>query len=83
MSQSHLVHHNFKTSINMSDELILVIDIGSSSVKAGYSGEDIPPYVFPSTLSKGYNSTTEVDSNAFHLTLHFVSYNFPFCFSSR
>jgi actin-related protein len=44
----------------MADELILVVDIGSSSVKAGYSGEDIPPYVFPSTLAKGYSSTTEV-----------------------
>lgn len=44
----------------MSDELILVCDIGSSSVKAGYSGEDIPPYVFPATLAKGYSSSTEV-----------------------
>ena len=45
----------------MAEESILVVDIGSSSVKAGYSGEDIPSYVFPSTSSnKGYSSTTEV-----------------------
>jgi len=36
----------------MSEESILVVDIGSSSVKAGYSGEDVPSYVFPSTLMR-------------------------------
>jgi actin-related protein len=37
----------------MMDEAILVVDIGSSSVKAGYSGEDVPSFVFPSTLARG------------------------------
>lgn len=36
----------------MSEESILVLDIGSSSVKAGFSGEDVPSYVFPSTLAR-------------------------------
>lgn len=39
----------------MSEESIFIADIGSSSVKAGYSGEDIPSYVFPSTISKSLN----------------------------
>lgn len=34
------------------DEAILVVDVGSSSVKAGYSGEDNPSYIYPSTLMK-------------------------------
>lgn len=29
-----------------------MVDIGSSSVKAGFSGEDVPSYVFPSTLAR-------------------------------
>lgn len=44
----------------MSDESILVVDIGSSSVKAGHSGEDIPSYVFPATIAKGTNQSSEV-----------------------
>jgi len=32
----------------MAEENIIVVDVGSSSVKAGFSGEDIPSYVFPS-----------------------------------
>jgi actin-related protein len=36
----------------MSDEYIFIVDIGSSSVKAGYSAEDSPSNVFPSTLIK-------------------------------
>jgi actin-related protein len=39
----------------MADEHIFVVDIGSSSVKAGYSGEDVPSYVFPSTTSSKYD----------------------------
>eukprot|EP01038_Epipyxis_sp_PR26KG_P007604 gene7604-10354_t len=34
------------------DQPVLVVDIGSSSVKAGYSGEDVPSYVFPSIANK-------------------------------
>jgi len=35
----------------MSEDSVLVVDVGSSSVKAGYCGEDIPSFVFPSTVS--------------------------------
>ena len=42
------------------DEPILVVDIGSSSVKAGYSGEDVPSYVFPSTVGKANGKGIEV-----------------------
>eukprot|EP00008_Paramoeba_atlantica_P006671 CAMPEP_0201480962 /NCGR_PEP_ID=MMETSP0151_2-20130828/5317_1 /ASSEMBLY_ACC=CAM_ASM_000257 /TAXON_ID=200890 /ORGANISM="Paramoeba atlantica, Strain 621/1 / CCAP 1560/9" /LENGTH=68 /DNA_ID=CAMNT_0047862963 /DNA_START=32 /DNA_END=235 /DNA_ORIENTATION=+ len=30
----------------------LVIDVGSSSVKAGYAGEDTPKVVFPSVIGE-------------------------------
>jgi actin len=36
----------------MADESVFIVDIGSSSVKAGFSGEDIPSYVFPSAMTK-------------------------------
>ena len=34
------------------DEPIVVVDVGSSSIKAGFSGEDSPSYIYPSTLTK-------------------------------
>lgn len=46
----------------MSDEPILVVDIGSSSVKAGFSGEDVPSYVFPSTTAKNVSKNNEVQN---------------------
>lgn len=36
----------------MNDEVVIVVDPGSSSVKAGYSGDDVPVSVFPSCSSK-------------------------------
>ena len=42
------------------DEPILVVDVGSSSVKAGFSGEDVPSYVFPATVGKATVKGMEV-----------------------
>ncbi len=44
----------------MAEDTIFVVDIGSSSVKAGYSGEDIPAFVFPSTANKHSQRNLEV-----------------------
>jgi len=43
----------------MMEEPIFIVDIGSSSVKAGYSGEDTPSYIFPSISSSDYPKYTE------------------------
>lgn len=43
----------------MAEESIFIVDIGSSSVKAGYMGEDMPSYVFPSSLTQ-YQERLEV-----------------------
>lgn len=43
----------------MSEESVLVVDVGSSSLKAGFSGEDIPSFVFPSTVSIPTNRNIE------------------------
>ncbi len=40
-------------------ESSLVVDIGSSSTKVGWSGEDIPNSVFPTVSDKGYPHHTE------------------------
>lgn len=42
------------------EEPILVVDLGSSSIKAGFSGEDTPSYIIPSVLSKNINKNLEV-----------------------
>lgn len=44
----------------MNRETVLVVDAGSSSIKAGYSGEDVPSYVFPSTVAKVGGGNTQV-----------------------
>ena len=46
----------------MNDEVVIVVDPGSSSVKAGYSGDDVPICVFPSCFSK---SRTRLESIEF------------------
>jgi hypothetical protein len=38
--------------IKMADEAVFIVDIGSSSVKAGFSGEDMPSYIMPSCMTK-------------------------------
>lgn len=45
------------------DEPIVVVDVGSSSIKAGFSGEDMPSYVYPSTIST-HHRTIEVNFHA-------------------
>ncbi len=46
----------------MSEDSVLVVDVGSSSVKAGYCGEDIPSFVFPSTVSIPTSRNVEVST---------------------
>ena len=36
----------------MADEHVIVVDMGTSSVKVGYSGDDVPNSVFPSSVQK-------------------------------
>ncbi len=51
----------------MSEDTVFVVDIGSSSVKAGYSGDDIPAFVFPSTSNKPTARNVEVSQINFSL----------------
>jgi actin-related protein len=39
----------------MSDAPVLVVDIGSASLKAGYAGEDAPATIIPSVAQKCAN----------------------------
>ena len=53
----------------MNDEVVIVVDPGSSSVKAGYSGDDVPICVFPSCFSKSktrLESIEHEDTNTHH-----------------
>jgi actin-related protein len=36
----------------MSHETVLVVDVGSASLKAGYAGEDTPATIIPSVAQK-------------------------------
>jgi actin len=45
-------------SINMA-EAVAVIDIGGSSVKAGWAGDDVPSLIFPSVLATGFKKDVE------------------------
>lgn len=44
------------------DEVTIVVDVGSSSVKAGFSGEDTPRAVFPSVAEDLHLSTEEMST---------------------
>jgi actin-related protein len=44
----------------MSGEPVVVVDVGSSSIKAGYAGEDTPPYEIPSVVDVNYAPTTKL-----------------------
>ena len=46
----------------MNDEVVIVVDPGSCSVKAGYSGDDVPICVFPSCFSKHKTRLESVES---------------------
>lgn len=52
----------------MSEEHVFILDIGSSSVKGGYNGEDSPSYVFPSTLTKAPRSVEVFKIPSFDIT---------------
>jgi actin-related protein len=45
-------------SISMA-ESVAVIDLGSSSVKAGWAGDDVPSLIFPSVLATGFKKDVE------------------------
>eukprot|EP01031_Cornospumella_fuschlensis_P041190 gene41190-50264_t len=49
----------------MSEEYVFILDIGSSSVKGGYNGEDSPSYVFPSTLTKAPRTVESMEEVTF------------------
>lgn len=44
------------------DEATIVVDVGSSSVKAGFSGEDMPRAVFPSVAEDLHLAGEELSS---------------------
>lgn len=44
------------------DEATIVVDVGSSSVKAGFSGEDMPRAVFPSVAEDLHLAPEELSS---------------------
>lgn len=44
------------------EEPIFIVDIGSSSVKAGYSGEDTPSYIIPSVVAPYPKHTQSIES---------------------
>lgn len=46
----------------MAEESIFIVDIGSSSVKAGYMGEDMPSYIFPSSLTQYQERLESIES---------------------
>lgn len=46
----------------MSNEIVIVVDPGSSSVKAGYSEDDIPICVFPSCSTKTKNRLESIET---------------------
>ena len=49
----------------MNDEVVIVVDPGSSSVKAGFSGDDIPICIFPTLpwKSKPHLESIEYSEN--------------------
>jgi actin-related protein len=46
----------------MAEEAIFIVDIGSSSVKAGYMGEDVPSYVSPSSITQYQERLKTIES---------------------
>ncbi len=52
----------------MSGETIIVVDVGSASTKAGFSGCDIPDSIFPAAMTKWPRSLEVIDST-YHLLL--------------
>ena len=44
----------------MEDMCIVVLDIGSSFIKAGFGGDEIPRAVFPNVIGKNINTKCQV-----------------------
>ena len=44
----------------MAEEQVVIIDVGSASVKAGYSGEDLPSCIFPTSVAQKWARGIEV-----------------------
>eukprot|EP01039_Chlorochromonas_danica_P002140 gene2140-2334_t len=61
----------------MSEEYVFVVDVGSSSVKAGYSGEDSPSFVFPSTMSKAPRTVESLEETVFDHSQTMTSSSHP------
>jgi actin-related protein len=56
----------------MSEDSVFVVDVGSSSLKAGYSGEDIPSFVCPSTVSVPTSRNVEVSHIVYSVLRPFI-----------
>lgn len=69
----------FSLLIYKMDEPIVVVDVGSSSIKAGFSGEDSPSYIYPSTLMK-HSRMVEVKLNVVVHILSSFTIRINFCF---
>lgn len=48
--------------VTQEDEATIVVDVGSSSVKAGFSGEDTPRAVFPSVAEDMHLSAEDLST---------------------
>lgn len=57
-------------------ETVLVVDVGSASLKAGYAGEDNPATIIPSIAQK-FPHGLEVN-NTFYFFFFFFSFTFYF-----
>lgn len=53
-SPNTLVEHRLKYFLNfiMAETCTIVVDVGSSSVKAGYAGDDVPCAIFPAVMQR-------------------------------
>jgi actin-related protein len=58
----------------MAQETVLVVDVGSASLKAGYAGEDAPATIIPSVPQK-YPHGIEVRMNYSHFILNVIFLN--------
>ena len=51
----------------MTNESVLVVDVGSSSTKFGYSGEDVPGWVIPTAVDRSkFGRSVEVENATFN-----------------
>lgn len=58
-------HHSSRRKggmVTQEDDATIVVDVGSSSVKAGFSGEDTPRAVFPSVAEDMHLSAEDLST---------------------